>query len=249
MAESEESFGRFEYLFKNSFVHFDGNSTTSPYSTIQRTYIPNINISQFLPLRSFETMIKGAAFVASTCHRSSTTKRDEIVKELQSLMRVDGLGKCRHTPPGPEGISLSVGATPLESLLLKQAAISNYLFYFAFENTREPGYVTEKVFDALIAGTVPVYLGSSEDCKKIVPFKHAVIYVDDFDSISSLSKHLIYLAKTKSAYDEYRSWRQNFTGDLSSFSPLLKKSWPCRICEWAFLRASHSGVDLVSPKC
>ncbi len=35
---------------------------------------------------------------------------------------------------------------------------NRYLFYFAFENTIEPGYVTEKVFDALNAGVVPVYV-------------------------------------------------------------------------------------------
>ena len=34
----------------------------------------------------------------------------------------------------------------------KRKVISKYLFYLAFENTIEPGYVTEKVFDAVFAG-------------------------------------------------------------------------------------------------
>ena len=37
-----------------------------------------------------------------------------------------------------------------------------YKFYLAFENTNEPGYVTEKVYDALDAGVIPVYLGAPD---------------------------------------------------------------------------------------
>ena len=71
-------------------------------------------------------------------------------------MRVDSLGKCLHSRTGPEGVTLGVGGTAQESLQLKREAIAHYMFYFAFENTYERGYVTEKVFDALIAGVVPV---------------------------------------------------------------------------------------------
>lgn len=159
MAESEESSIRFAKLFQGSFKFFDGSSTTSPFSSVQRTYFSGLNSSQLLPAKPFETLIKGASFVASTCHRGGgSTKRVSVVKELQKHLRVDSLGKCYHSPTGPEGITLEPGSNPLEALQLKQNAITNYMFYFAFENTYERGYITEKVFDALIAGVVPVYL-------------------------------------------------------------------------------------------
>ncbi|MCL1856153.1 MAG: glycosyltransferase family 10, partial [Kiritimatiellaeota bacterium] len=42
----------------------------------------------------------------------------------------------------------------------KTATLSRYRFAFCYENTcLTPGYITEKIFDAMIAGTVPVYLG------------------------------------------------------------------------------------------
>ncbi len=45
----------------------------------------------------------------------------------------------------------------------KSETISNYKFCFSYENTDDyPGYVTEKVFDAWIAGCIPVYWGDSE---------------------------------------------------------------------------------------
>jgi hypothetical protein len=49
IAESEESFGRFNHLFKSSFPQFDGNSTTNPTSSIPRFYLASLNnyISDF----------------------------------------------------------------------------------------------------------------------------------------------------------------------------------------------------------
>ena len=233
MAESEESHARFSKLFDASFVHFDGNSTTSPFASVPRTYFRGLKTSDLLVAKPFSSMIKAASFVASTCHRGdSTTKRISLLQQLQKSFRVDSLGKCQHTKHVPEGITLGVGKTAQESLQLKQAAISNYLFYLAFENSYERGYVTEKVFDALIAGVVPVYLGSSVDCKALLPHPKAAIFLDDFqNNMTAVAAHLEYLSHNESAYEEHRLWRKSF--DPENQSVLFKKSWPCRICEWA----------------
>lgn len=233
MVESEESYSRFKSLFDNAFSNFDGNSTTHPMSSVQRVYIRNLNESQFLPLKTFSSLIQGATFVASTCHRGhGAVKREIFVEKIAKRFRVDSLGKCMHTPTGPEGIVLGDGKTALESLLLKQKAISNYMFYLAFENSIEPGYVTEKVFDALIAGVVPVYLGASQDCRKLLPHPNAAIFLDTFDNnIPKLVTYLNYLAKNSTAYEEHRQWRTNFSP--VQMSQLMTKSWPCRVCEWA----------------
>eukprot|EP01033_Poteriospumella_lacustris_P005267 gene5267-3763_t len=79
----------------------------------------------------------------------------------------------------------------MERLRFKREAMAKYKFYLAFENTNERGYVTEKVFDALYAGVVPVYLGSKVDCQALMPSAHSVIYVDDFDhDMSRLGEYL-----------------------------------------------------------
>jgi hypothetical protein len=44
---------------------------------------------------------------------------------------------------------------PLEKL----AVIRSYRFVVCYENTSTPGYVSEKLFDCLFAGCVPIYLG------------------------------------------------------------------------------------------
>ena len=66
-------------------------------------------------------------------------------------LRVDGLGKTLRTQ-NPQQVPLEETPVTDVNLVLKRAAISRYLFNLAFENAIEPGYVTEKVFDALIAG-------------------------------------------------------------------------------------------------
>lgn len=50
----------------------------------------------------------------------------------------------------------------------KLKIMSNYRFGLVTENIRYPGYVTEKIFDAFISGTVPVYWGAP-DIEKFVP--------------------------------------------------------------------------------
>lgn len=234
MAESEESTLRFQRLFQKSFPLFDGYSTTFPSSTVPRTYFSGWNMSEFHLLKPISNLIHGAVFVASTCHRGDgNTKRMAFVKELVTLMRVDSLGKCMNTKNVPEGIKLEFGRNAKESLYLKQQAISNYMFYLAFENTNEPGYVTEKVFDGLLAGTVPIYLGSSEDCRKLIPSSKAAIFASDYSNEPKrLFDYLNYLMSNLTAYEEHRvGWRKNF--DPNQGSELLTKSWPCRICEWA----------------
>ncbi|MGH2806394.1 MAG: glycosyltransferase family 10 domain-containing protein, partial [Actinomycetota bacterium] len=56
----------------------------------------------------------------------------------------------------------------------KISAMRGYRFALCYENTSFPGYITEKIFDAIFAGAIPVYLGAP-DVGDYVP---AEVYVD-----------------------------------------------------------------------
>eukprot|EP01048_Picozoa_sp_COSAG05_P005176 COSAG05_NODE_301_length_11860_cov_30.927812_3_plen_348_part_00 len=58
----------------------------------------------------------------------------------------------------------STAVTPAECLQNDRVGdvLRRYRFYLAFENTCEPGYITEKVYNALDAGAIPVYLGAPD---------------------------------------------------------------------------------------
>jgi len=50
----------------------------------------------------------------------------------------------------------------------KAEVLSKYRFSLCFENMTMKGYVTEKIFDCLYAGTIPIYLGAT-DISDLVP--------------------------------------------------------------------------------
>lgn len=70
----------------------------------------------------------------------------------------------------------------------KISTIGNYRFNLCYENMVERGYVTEKIIDCLVAGTVPLYLGAT-DIEQYIP---AESFVDkrEFDSYDELREYL-----------------------------------------------------------
>jgi hypothetical protein len=63
---------------------------------------------------------------------------------ISSYKKVDGYGKCNENHIG-------------YGEKLKMDIISNYKFSLCFENSIYPGYFTEKLLHAKIAGTIPIY--------------------------------------------------------------------------------------------
>lgn len=70
----------------------------------------------------------------------------------------------------------------------KLKTLTGYKFTLCFENTIFPGYITEKLFDCLLAGTIPIYLGAP-DIDAYVP-KDVFIDFRDFKNYSSLDDFL-----------------------------------------------------------
>jgi Glycosyltransferase family 10 (fucosyltransferase) C-term len=240
LVESEESRVRYNHLFEPSFRYYDGTSTTHPSSSVQRIYHEvRINSSDFVQeFYNFTSLVKGASYVASDCHKrdSANANRDNVVGEIRKAgFRVDGLGRCMRSPVGPEGISLPKTGDTRYNLLLKRKAISRYMFNLAFENSIEKGYVTEKPFDALLSGTVPVYLGDAPHLKSLLPHRDAAIFLADFNhNATALVEYLNFLTFNETAFERHREWRRLFSYETNVRGrPLMEKSWYCRICEWA----------------
>jgi len=240
LAESQESRVRYSGLFDATFKFYDGYSTTHPESNIPRVYIDAyINKTNFLseePLKHSQ-LIKGGSYIASDCHKrdNANANRDTVVALLRlGGLRIDGLGRCMHTPTGPEGIELSTAKEDRYNMNMKKKAISRYMFNMAFENSIEPGYVTEKPFDPLLTGTVPVYLGDAATLKSLLPDPKAAIYVADFNNnMTALAEYLIYLTTNETAYEVHRQWRKTFSYEKNIQKPLMEKGWFCDVCIWA----------------
>ncbi len=49
----------------------------------------------------------------------------------------------------------------------KLSTLSKYKYSFVFENAAIEGYISEKIFDCYLAGTIPIYLGHPENASKL----------------------------------------------------------------------------------
>lgn len=70
----------------------------------------------------------------------------------------------------------------------KLDTLRRYSFALCFENTVFPGYITEKIFDCMLAGCVPVYLGAP-DVDAYIP-RSCFIDMRDFRNLRALETHL-----------------------------------------------------------
>lgn len=79
----------------------------------------------------------------------------------------------------------------------KHELLSRYKFTIAYENTAYPGYVTEKVIDAIVAGSVPVYLGAPDITEQLP----ATAFIDAraFSSPEAISARMEQMTESEAA--------------------------------------------------
>jgi len=80
---------------------------------------------------------------------------------------------------------------------VKDETLRRFRFCLCFENTRFPGYITEKIFDCLFAGTIPVYLGAPD----VARFLPAETFIDaaGFPTVAALRDYLRDVGPTQAA--------------------------------------------------
>lgn len=79
----------------------------------------------------------------------------------------------------------------------KHDLLRHYKFTIAYENTAYPGYVTEKIIDAMVAASVPLYMGAP-DIYEQVPAE-AFIDVRSFDSPQAITARMAQVTETEAA--------------------------------------------------
>lgn len=152
-----------------------------------------------------------AAYFASSAYNASG--RTEYASELM-----------RHTKVASYGMALSNRHLDRDDgWNTKMSVIAHYPFTLAFENSVSEDYVTEKFFQPLIAGSVPVYLGAP-NVAEFAPGDRCFIDVNDFDGPADVAAYLDRLVSRPDEYAMYLAWktqpfRQEFLGLLASQRP------------------------------
>lgn len=122
--------------------------------------------------------------------------RTAYAARLMRYIQVDSHGKCLNNRKIDDD-------TGWESKLDK---MSRYKFDLAFENAIDDDYVTEKFFQPLIVGTVPVYLGAT-NVSKFAPGEHCFIDCNDYKDPRDLAEYLLYLDNSVDEYAKYLAWK------------------------------------------
>jgi hypothetical protein len=117
---------------------------------------------------------------------SEPSIRTEFFLRLNEARRVDSLGRVLNNAGararGRDG---------------KMQALSESLFTIAFENQVAPGYVTEKLVEPLLAGSIPIYWGAPEAKQDFNP--DAFVFAEDFAGFDDLIRHILRLADSPDA--------------------------------------------------
>jgi hypothetical protein len=108
---------------------------------------------------------KFCAFLAKNC----MLERLELMRLLNRIDKVDALGSCgsdKATKNSPETTKLSVlGFETVDNFSYLDRAVQayqEYKFVICVENSRIVGYVTEKIVNAFLAGSIPIYIGAPD---------------------------------------------------------------------------------------
>lgn len=159
-----------------------------------------------------------AMFVSSRINRSH---RLEYARELMRHVEIHSYGAALRNRR----------LVPDHGRPSKIQTIANYKFTIAFENAIGEDYVTEKFYDPLVAGSVPIYLGAP-NVETFAPADHCFINITDFPNPKDLAEYLLYLNHDDAAYAEYLAWKTRplRPGFLKLMETQTRSAWT-RLCQ------------------
>ncbi|XP_054459578.1 alpha-(1,3)-fucosyltransferase 4-like [Anoplopoma fimbria] len=156
------------------------------------------------PSRSHLRRPRLLAWVISNWRESQA--RVGLYYELRRYVQVDVFGRSARPVPEDGGRGDSV-----------VRLVGRYQFYLALENSQHTDYITEKLWNAVRAGAVPVVLGSSrQNYERFLP-PEAFIHVDDFPTVRGLARYLLMLRRTPAQLRRHLDWRGGYSVHQPSF--------------------------------
>ena len=177
------NFNRCDYAFSFDYPITKRNFRLPVY----RVY--SIYPEVFKPRKPDEVIAENRKFCSFVNSNAKAKERINLFDQLSKYKQVDSGGKVRN----------NVGGRVAD----KVEFISNYKFNIAFENSSHPGYATEKLMEALITNTIPIYWGDPMIGNDFNT--NAFINVHDFESMDAVIEHVKKVDQDENLYREYLS--------------------------------------------
>ena len=160
--------------------------------------------------------------------------RNRYVRQLRANMdRISFVGKCWHdTKPVSTWKPRDDGRGPMGMHLNRIANMRPYMFTLIHESSSR--VMTERVYQALAAGSVPIYRGMPGIEGKL-PCKNCVINADEYPSARALAKHVSRLLDDREAYEKLVSWkhRRYDPREHPEFERVRQDSVDTAVCRFA----------------
>ncbi|KAL3689893.1 hypothetical protein R1sor_016202 [Riccia sorocarpa] len=193
---------------------YDTVMTTSLLSEVPVGYFSWAEYDLMSPVQTKPESSMAAAFI-SNC--GAHNFRLEALEGLKKHgVTIDSYGQCLRTRDG-RGVN-------------KLQALRRYKFSLAFENSNEDDYVTEKFWQSLVAGSVPVVVGAP-NIENFAPASNAILHIKDLYDVKQVAKQMKYLASNFTAYNETLRWK--YEGPTDQFKALVDMAAvhsSCRLC-------------------
>lgn len=187
--------------------------TTSLSSDVPVGYFSWAEYDIMAPVQPKTEDALAAAFISNCGARNFRLQALEMLEELK--IKIDSYGSCHRNHDGRVD---------------KVKALKRYKFSLAFENSNEEDYVTEKFFQSLVAGNIPVVVGAP-NILDFAPSPEAVLHIKQLSDVALVARTMKHLAANPDAYNQSLRWK--FEGPSDSFKALVDMAAvhsSCRLC-------------------
>ncbi|KAF8093668.1 hypothetical protein N665_0381s0027 [Sinapis alba] len=220
-----------------SHRHDGGNGydivmTTSLSSDVPVGYFSWAEYDIMAPVQPKTEKAIAAAFISNCGAPNFRLKALEALM-MKSRIKIDSYGGCHRNRDGEVD---------------KVEALKRYKFSLAFENTNEEDYVTEKFFQSLVAGSVPVVVGAP-NIEEFAPASDSFLHIKSMEDVAPVAKRIKYLAANPAAYNHTLRWK--YEGPSDSFKALVDMAAvhsSCRLCIFLATRIQEQEEKTLSFK-
>ncbi|XP_009145809.1 glycoprotein 3-alpha-L-fucosyltransferase A [Brassica rapa] len=192
---------------------YDIVMTTSLSSDVPVGYFSWAEYDVMAPVQPKTEKALAAAFISNCIAQNFRLQALEALMEAN--VTIDSYGTCHRNR---------------NERVEKVEALKHYKFSLAFENTNEEDYVTEKFFQSLVAGSVPVVVGAP-NIQEFAPSPDSILHIKQMTDIEPVAKRMKYLADNPDAYNMMLRWKHE--GPSDSFKALVDMAAvhsSCRLC-------------------
>ncbi|XP_073310972.1 glycoprotein 3-alpha-L-fucosyltransferase A-like isoform X1 [Primulina huaijiensis] len=192
---------------------YDIVMTTSLSSDVPVGYFSWSEYDIMAPVQPKTENALAAAFISNCGARNF--RLQALVGLENANIKIDSYGGCHRNRDGKVD---------------KVEALKRYKFSLAFENSNEEDYVTEKFFQSLVAGSVPIVIGAP-NIQDFAPSPGSLLHIKEVKDIDLIAQTMKHLAENPTAYNESLRWK--YEGPSDSFKALVDMSAvhsSCRLC-------------------